>query len=202
MAAAHGRDTLWSAIREFTTSEKVNLIDPVNNSNTSPEGTTQYFTWSEIEGSTGYLIQIDTTTLFSSGAVVEKIVSTPNATVSGLFNNLDYYWRVLSYHGLDSSNWSNTAHFNTHDIITSAFLETKNVLSVYPNPTFQTIFIRNLEGTNNILNIYSSTGELVRSEIVSDSTFEVDVSILSEGVYYLTVVNATGKQTSGTFVKK
>ena len=111
----------WSAARTLTTADKVALVSPSNNATGRAVGG-QYIYWDNSEGSSRYLIQIDTTETFSS-PLLQSIVSNRDSSntsatnwgwnLNNLLYSTTYYWRVKAYNSADSSEWSNVWHFTT-----------------------------------------------------------------------------------------
>jgi len=73
---------------------------------------------------------------------------------------------------------------------------------IYPNPTFNSVFIKSNEVFNKIL-IYDLQGKLIRYNIF-DSITELDYELvdLNKGVYYLFVFNNNKLITKKTIIKK
>ena len=111
----------WSAARTLTTADKVALVSPSNNATGRAVGG-QYIYWDNSEGSSRYLIQIDTTETFSS-PLLQSIVSNRDSSntsatnwgwnLNNLLYGTTYYWRVKAYNSADSSEWSSVWHFTT-----------------------------------------------------------------------------------------
>jgi hypothetical protein len=59
----------------------------------------------------------------------------------------------------------------------------KNDLIVYPNPVSNTITLRGVLNKNNLYQIISIDGRVLKSEILTSS--KIDVSYLTKGVYIL-----------------
>ncbi|MBQ2350749.1 MAG: fibronectin type III domain-containing protein, partial [Bacteroidales bacterium] len=120
----------YSEVWNFTTAGTVTLSSPSNNP--SPTGrfySRQYLRWNTLPGSSGYLIQIDTTPEFSSGALrnINETVSNTNTDsyrekcVYDLYYGTMYYWRVCAISSVDTTDWSETWQFHTMDDVTLFF---------------------------------------------------------------------------------
>ncbi|MBQ1606199.1 MAG: hypothetical protein II088_05270, partial [Bacteroidales bacterium] len=114
----------YSEVWNFTTAGTVTLSSPTNNP--SPTGrfySRQYLRWNTLPGSSGYLIQIDTTPEFSSGALrnINETVSNTNTDsyrekcVYDLYYGTMYFWRVCAISSVDTTDWSETWQFHTMD---------------------------------------------------------------------------------------
>jgi len=124
---------------------------------------------------------------------------TSNVFVSGYFTN---------YLSVDNQSMSNNIKHGFVAMcgsdITSGFNEVYNVnnrIDVFPNPTTDKIsFITDKVIKDARLNIYSITGNLVKSELI-DSDNSIDVSNLNTGVYLVKIETKQGKTYTSKFVK-
>ena len=75
----------------------------------------------------------------------------------------------------------------------------KESFSIYPNPSadFIEIKLNNSPSKNTTLDIYNNTGILQKSEHLTDSTTQINISNLATGIYFLKITSETG-----TSVKK
>ncbi|HBY66315.1 MAG TPA: hypothetical protein DEG69_00210, partial [Flavobacteriaceae bacterium] len=69
----------------------------------------------------------------------------------------------------------------------------------YPNPVSETLFISSENNNIEKLNVYSTNGKLILSEI--ENTKQLDVSTLSNGLYFVEVTSENGT-TVQKFVKQ
>lgn len=94
---------------------------------------------------------------------------------------------------------SATAYFTEG---TSTQTLTQSKLTLYPNPSNSSIWIKNPSITSNAeVQIYNTTGKLVKAETFTHAeAFPVNVSQLSSGVYLVKVISTHGVW-SGRFVK-
>ena len=77
-----------------------------------------------------------------------------------------------------------------------------NVISIYPNPSKDILFLESLNNEVNIYNIITLTGKVVSSgKLSEDLTTEVDISVLEPGVYFVKTYNMEGAQGTLKFVK-
>ncbi|MCD4735771.1 MAG: T9SS type A sorting domain-containing protein [Bacteroidales bacterium] len=112
--ARHEMDsTEWSERRSFTTIEKVILVDP-------PDGAIDQMLdvilhWEEVTGTFGYMYELCTDPNF--GMPCMNIVDTNAVATNGLAFGETYYWRVKSYHNLDTTDWSESWSFETVNTI-------------------------------------------------------------------------------------
>ena len=73
---------------------------------------------------------------------------------------------------------------------------------LFPNPTLEELTV-NYDGTVDVINVYSLSGQLMKSQRPSGSQMEhrVDVSVLEQGTYVLELVNNSNMISRKMFVK-
>lgn len=77
----------------------------------------------------------------------------------------------------------------------------QNVISIYPNPVTDILNVSlNSDSDNTIVNIYSSTGQLLINQEYNQNNFIINTENLPEGIYILNI-NSNGKTNSCKFVK-
>ncbi|MBP6977215.1 MAG: T9SS type A sorting domain-containing protein [Bacteroidales bacterium] len=110
--AIHSKDTTeWSQVWKFTTLETFELKRPKNKAvDQNPD---QELIWDDVSGADAYLYQIDIDPNFSMAKTYETINDRANA--DKLHFGETYYWRVLAYHELDSTEWTDAFQFTTID---------------------------------------------------------------------------------------
>jgi len=69
----------------------------------------------------------------------------------------------------------------------NSVVDYKNELLVYPNPSSSTITLRGVLNKNNLYQIISIDGKVLKSEILTSS--KIDVSFLKKGLYFLDYEN-------------
>lgn len=67
----------------------------------------------------------------------------------------------------------------------------QNRTTVYPNPSYDKIYISGLEDDNNYI-LYHLTSQVVETGIIDSSNSEISIGHLSEGVYILKIENPLG----------
>ncbi|MDP4269906.1 MAG: YCF48-related protein [Bacteroidota bacterium] len=150
-----------------TNQQNITLINSTSGSNTqftdltAPAGNVYY----QIEVISPYSIFVDKQATAQSASLLKS------ATVS-------------SFPALYYSSRSNVATNNTAGIAT---ITTDDLLSIYPNPAKNNIRIstNNQNGDDAIINIYNTTGSLVKSDILGLPDQSYDISSLSNGIYIL-----------------
>jgi len=73
----------------------------------------------------------------------------------------------------------------------------QNSISIYPNPVSSNLFLNNIEGTQ-MIRISNILGETLDNIKVNNSNAAVNVSNLSDGIYFVTLIDKNGM----TFTKK
>ncbi|MBK9590470.1 MAG: DUF4465 domain-containing protein [Crocinitomicaceae bacterium] len=81
---------------------------------------------------------------------------------------------------------NNPAYFAAENFEVSLGVEENEIseLEVYPNPTTGLVKIQTQ--FNEQISIYDAAGKLIFSEIVSTSSFEIDLSDFENGLYFIT----------------
>ncbi|HPE99732.1 MAG TPA: T9SS type A sorting domain-containing protein, partial [Bacteroidales bacterium] len=117
--ARHSTDTTsWSATWNFTTMDNVYLVAPSNGA--TGQDVNPYLDWGVVNGITYYDVELDTTASFSSPLhqLVPQSSSYSYYYPSNLRFGQKYYWRVRARHASDTTSWSATWNFTTHNTMT------------------------------------------------------------------------------------
>lgn len=112
-----------------------------------------------------------------------------------VWNATNNYWEV----SFDTSGFSGF-FVTTPQSTLSAINETKDLLSVYPNPAIDHININGVKG-NNEANIYDLSGKLIKSVIINNGNNIISISDLTKGVYIIKFKH-DNKEISKKFIKK
>ena len=205
----------YSEVWNFTTAGTVTLSSPTNNP--SPTGrfySRQYLRWNTLPGSSEYLIQLDTTSDFSS-SVLRNISVTTSSTSSDsyyekcvydLYYGTMYYWRVCAISSVDTTDWSETWQFHTMDDVQLFFPSDTSANGTYF--TRQEFQWKNSLGSKSYIlqldTVPSFDSGLLQSIDVSSSTTNTDtyiykyISDMRYGtMYYWRVCSANAVDTSG-----
>ena len=83
--------------------------------------------------------------------------------------------------------------------VSPVFNNSNNILSIYPNPTKDLLYINNMN-TNTIIYVFDILGNLVSSDFVDNNKKHIDLSFLSQGVYTIKY-NVKDFQYSGKVLK-
>lgn len=113
--------------------------------------------------------------------------------------------RQLNYSGAEAwidqitfDNWVDT--FNTAK--TKSF-EFNNQIKFFPNPASQFVTIQSqIELNNAKLFIYSREGKLLIQKILNGSSNQIDLSKISNGMYFITIENQNQKQTKSILIQR
>jgi hypothetical protein len=110
--AIHSKDTTeWSETWKFETLVSLELKRPKDEAvDQMPDAE---LIWDEVDGAHTYLYQLDKDPDFVLAKTYETVNDRANATE--LRFGTTYYWRVLAYHDLDSTEWSEVFSFTTID---------------------------------------------------------------------------------------
>ncbi|MCU4162759.1 T9SS type A sorting domain-containing protein [Carboxylicivirga caseinilyticus] len=98
--------------------------------------------------------------------------------------------------GVSGENWAWIGISTKYDVTISAATNIKSKdakgINLYPNPVKDMLTIDGVAPGKTLM-IYSVTGALVKSEILSDSKSQTDVSDLAKGIYFIKTDNRTIK---------
>jgi|GEM_PF-384107 len=117
-----------------------------------------------------------------------EITQAPNAPGDG-------YVSVTAQDGVTYINY--TVHFN---LITGIENETENTWQVFPNPVDNQLNLTGIDGETHI-QIYTLLGERVYQSTISENGI-LDTHLLNQGIYFLNLVNQTGRSTTIKLIKK
>jgi hypothetical protein len=189
--ARHISDTTnWSPVNAFTTTDKVKLSIPSNNSTGVSIKPTMK--WTEQSGIVKYQLQLDIDQNFPAPLLDLKFGDTVSSYVvtKSLKNNTLYYWRMRAFSDSempDTSSWGEVWNFTT--LVTGIGENDALTSSIYPNPASGKVNIRLdvekpvlLQAT--VIDLLGST--LIREEFELTSginVHEINISNLSKGVY-------------------
>ena len=110
--------TSWSATWNFTTHDNVTLVAPTNGS--TSQTVDVMLDWNVVSGISNYYLDLDTNSNFDSPLHQYITVTSSNSYyyTSNLYFNTKYYWRIRARDAADTTSWSATWNFTTHDNIT------------------------------------------------------------------------------------
>ena len=115
----------YSPVRTFTTAAYPALYRPSNNTTLSNTASVT-LQWYTVSGTSGYLVELDTTSSFNSPVLLSDTYTlTNNNTIANkgidnLLSGTTYYWRVRTLSPIDTSAWSYVWRFTTAYQLTTA----------------------------------------------------------------------------------
>ncbi len=111
---------------------------------------------------------------------------TPTATMTVKLTATDYTPGHIVEGGLDK--------FYVEEYNPNGITENNtNAIRIYPNPTNGIITIQQLNNTLSTIEIFNATGQLIFSSGLSQQISTVDISTLSQGLYFIKLSDKTGK---------
>jgi peptidyl-prolyl cis-trans isomerase B (cyclophilin B) len=211
-------DTIVSAPRNMTTNmplQKIEMFVTRNGSNDTvpqapalinPPAAQNYTTpptavqlkWDAVQDAQLYELQVAQDSAFNLMIVDMKI----NAYSYNFMNpspNNTYFWRVRANNGGHFSPWAMRMFTTTEEITTSLTGGVKGNPRVFPNPSAGTFTFENLEPGLD-LNIYNTTGDLVRKVKTGNEKVTLDLRDLPAGNYLYKVGAGAGTIFSGTLL--
>ncbi len=122
LATNSAGDSNWSTPFNFTTLPNIAdapvLASPSNNS--TNQSLTPTLSWNAVTGADSYKVQVSDDAGFATFIIDEVGVTETTLNVTGLSNDLQYYWRVLATNSAGDSNWSAQFNFTTLPTIAGA----------------------------------------------------------------------------------
>src|SRR5690606_23854136 len=105
--------------------------------------------------------------------------------VEAALNNLAPYsdWQITT--------WNHVAVIFTDDVTACALGMSdfqRNEISVYPNPTSDSVILENLEG-NTTINVLDFTGKLVCTTQTVHESLQLDLTGFTKGIYLVQIIS-------------
>ena len=212
VAAIHTADTMYSDVWKFTTSSKVTLNAPANNS-TNVE-LQPNLVWNVIPGSILYNVEISKNNNFEnafSTSVNAPTGTTATARLKVPLHIMDsanvYYWRVRAISKRDTSEFSNTWNLRTVTLGIEEASQLRAGVKIYPSPASSkvNISVKNTYNGMATVEIYDLLGNRkVSSDVMISNGFYKDfpVSNLSNGVYMISIIMNNQRITSKLIIQK
>ena len=135
------------------------------------------------------------------GTWTSATANTNGYTITGLTGSTTYEIQVQANCGDGNvSDWSASLFVTTKNVGISSWLE--NSVALYPNPAKEYVDIR-VDGDVNVtsMEVYDVYGKLINTVIVVENPTRINVSNLSNGMYFVRVNTEAGAVTK-TFVKR
>ncbi len=182
-------------------------VVPSDLTNSNVTGYTARISWTAVPGATTYTVQLrlaSATTYFTLGTIAST-----KANITGFTPNTAYVWRIRA----NCSNYSPPKTLVTLGV-NSGFQQSMGELpvftlwedvelSVYPNPASLVLHLRAVLPLTPETEIWITdpTGRLLMRRRGAISEAVIDISTLSTGLYFLTVVQAGERIATEKFVK-
>ena len=191
-----------------------NLALPVSFSSISATniGKNNKVTWSTAseEHNRGFDVQRSTDGVnYTSLGFVNSLSSTGNSSSALNYSFIDYDPIGLKqYYRLKQTDFDGTSRYSGVVVVTNAVPERLAVTSIYPNPASSFVHLSVASPSREAMQLIvtDANGRTVRNKYVNaevgNNSFEVDVTGLGAGIYYLSLKGPlTGWQSVGKFVK-
>ncbi|MDD3878167.1 MAG: T9SS type A sorting domain-containing protein [Bacteroidales bacterium] len=125
----------------------------------------------------------DSATLFLSAFYPNSQLDGPNGNSVLLVDNLSF---------------NNLVFAETH------YTQEKELIRIYPNPSSDFVYIETEETnfSNQILNIYNGIGELIITEKLLQNQQQIDVKMLSNGVYVFEFISEIGTEKQKLIIQR
>ncbi len=129
------------------------------------------------------------------------IAASTNSTISknyqfnfSMETGVQYYFRLKMINRDGSFTYSEIRKVSCNEV--------KTQIAIAPNPVVDIFKISGMEKGKNTISIYSNDGKLIKSQVISTTTYSVDMSNFSGGLYMVRIVNENGSNTINRIVKK
>lgn len=161
------------------------LIAPLNGTTDLSKEVT--FLWSIVPGAISYIIQVSTSSDFSTLVANDTITNSTGHVVDDLSYNTTFYWRVNATVNGATSDWTDVWIFSTED--DTGIPEFGNGgPKIYPVPAKDKLFIEGIELKNASISIISANGMII-NQMIGLCTNEIDLSGLTTGIYVIKISN-------------
>ncbi len=183
-------NSVWSSTYTFTSLGSICDLTTINNHTASLNDVTLY--WSADTDDVKYRVKYRPKGSSGSWLQLDNITNT-QLSIAGLNANTEYKVKIKVKCEAGWTQWQ-----SNYDFITAASLsfkqdfKNKNI-SLYPNPTQDVLNLEINEGALQQIQIQNINGRIYQSLFTSEKKLAVDVSMLSEGMYFvqLTFVDGT-----------
>ncbi len=189
----------WSHFTSFTTLYNFGLFTPANNSFNVPLAAT--FTWDSIKNVDYFILEVADNFPFTgakSFVIPSNMYTYTLGTADHLLYDKDYWWRMRTSTGVDTSYWSNTYKFRSAfgvGIETTSGID-NNSVAIYPNPSFNGKVNLQITSSNNQevkLSLINMVGQEVYKQqldvTVGSNSFSLDLNNNDNGIYFLKIYN-------------
>lgn len=161
--------------------------------------------WSEVEGATRYLVEMDVLPTFTSATLLNYITTSNKITLNNLKPNETYYWRVRPFNeNYTCTIFTSRKSFKTNDIATKTHeISQLNQWQVHPNPINAGTSLSLLLDVNKQfeaeVQLRNLTGQLVQSWGIQQFTADQQkhnftLKNIAAGIYLLTLTTGTERQ--------
>ncbi len=181
----------WSSTWSFTTETLLApvLVSPANGATNQP--LTLTLNWDDVAAANSYEYYYDTDIAFSNP--VHAIVTVSEVSISGLSNNVTYYWKVRSSDGVQYSVFTSPWSFTT---TTGVWIdESATLASMFPNPAIDYTMLTFADASERVIRIFDMNGRLMSSTSTTDKQMQLELVSLPAGAYQITVSDYSNTQT-------
>jgi len=169
--------------------EDIDLFSPLNNT-IIRTGDIIDFDWNDVEGITGYTLQLTTDPTFST---VAKTIAVSESNQSIALDFIEQgeaslvYWRIIA-EGSVCSKFSEVFSFLAD--FTDVIVQIENTdLNIYPNPTTDLLFIESIGVVNSVLTteIFDISGKRLQTIKIASGQVKEVISMVeyAQGVYFV-----------------
>ena len=165
------------------------LISPADSAVDIPLAAT--FIWNTSQDAETYHLQIAENNTFTNTILDEYEIQDTNFNFTLPTNETTYYWRVRANNSAGESEWSEVWSFVTTTAINIDELKSESLLYIYPNPITD-YFIIDMKQIARV-EIYTLQGKKVNAISTEGLKSQINISGLTNGVYFLKLINLQGE---------
>jgi peptidyl-prolyl cis-trans isomerase B (cyclophilin B) len=141
--------------------------------------------WFAVSDAIIYHVEVSTDSTFAT-TYRSLDVGTNTYTVTGLTAGMKYYWRVKTNNGGHFSTYSSVWNFYVSAVGIESY--TKELISIFPNPSKGQFLFSNLEKENTI-EIFDVTGKSIFKITINNNSYLLDLSTQPTGIYFYNISN-------------
>lgn len=183
----------WGEFYEFSTEELCDKLPSELFTTSNSAGTTITMHWNTPENGNPdhYFLELDNLTTGQQYQWNNIDGSSNSKSKYGLTSGHEYSWRIKGACGENGTSWSTS--FSDYEFYTlgSERIKDENLISVFPNPFRDIIYINGLKDKNCRIILTNVLGQNIykyHSELQPNSTHKINTTFLEKGVYFLKII--------------
>ncbi len=144
-----------------------------------------------------YEVEISTSSVFSKVGTIAANGNTSStskyAFTYSMQSNVVYYFRLKMIQKDGSFTYSEIRKLSCAD--------SRSLIAIAPNPVVSSFTITGMQVGKNTILIYGNDGKLIKSQIVTNTYADINISSFAKAVYVLRIINENGTTTTQKLIK-